>query len=160
MTSQPLPNPVPEEFVHRLDQDAIDYHNTYLAWKPATHNVTMEEIRATPQKFALPWHQDFSYLQFVQNMKIPSVDGYDLPIRVYHPDPRTSPFGAGPYPIHVNFHGQSSHFKNVGRGETYHRIGGGFVFGDLDSDGLLCMMIRNRVGLIVVDVDYRLCPGS
>lgn len=39
-------------------------------------------------------------------------------------------------------------------------LGGGFVLGDLTGDAELCMLMRNRVGIIVMDVDYRLSPGE
>lgn len=39
-------------------------------------------------------------------------------------------------------------------------IGGGFVFGDLRSDSVFCDMLRKEMGVVVVDVDYRLCPGK
>ena len=38
--------------------------------------------------------------------------------------------------------------------------GGGFTFGDLTGDAEICMTIRNRVGIMVMDVDYRLTPGK
>lgn len=38
-------------------------------------------------------------------------------------------------------------------------LGGGFVFGSLDADSRFCMSIREQVGLTVVDVNYRHCPG-
>ena len=39
-------------------------------------------------------------------------------------------------------------------------IGGGFVFGDLQADANFCMVVRNRVGILVIDVDYRMSPGE
>jgi acetyl esterase/lipase len=39
-------------------------------------------------------------------------------------------------------------------------LGGGFVLGGLTGDAELCMLMRNRVGIIVMDVDYRLSPGE
>jgi hypothetical protein len=38
--------------------------------------------------------------------------------------------------------------------------GGGYTLGDLTVDAELCMLIRNRVGITVIDIDYRLCPGK
>lgn len=39
-------------------------------------------------------------------------------------------------------------------------LGGGFCFGDLTEDAQWCMAVCKQVGIIVVDVNYRLCPES
>ncbi|KAJ5892009.1 uncharacterized protein N7473_008237 [Penicillium subrubescens] len=38
------------------------------------------------------------------------------------------------------------------------QLGGGFCSGDLTSEAEWCMTVRNKIGIIVVDVDYRLYP--
>lgn len=38
--------------------------------------------------------------------------------------------------------------------------GGGFIFGDLSSDATFCKIVCERIGIVVVDVNYRLCPGE
>lgn len=38
--------------------------------------------------------------------------------------------------------------------------GGGFVLGGLEGDAEICMLVRDRVGILVVDVDYRMAPGE
>ncbi|OKL55480.1 hypothetical protein UA08_09224 [Talaromyces atroroseus] len=100
-----LPAPINPKFpLSRLDDDFIEYYNKYLAIKPATHNINVEELKANPQKYASPWARDFSYEPFVNDIQLKSDDGHEFTTRLYRPDPRTSPFGEGPYPIHVNFH--------------------------------------------------------
>ena len=89
-----------------LDEDFVEYYNKYLAIKPATHTVPIEETRAFPHKYAGPWANDFTFEPFVEDRKIKSSDGYVFTVRCYHPDPRTSPFGKGPYPVYINFHGK------------------------------------------------------
>ncbi len=37
--------------------------------------------------------------------------------------------------------------------------GGGFVLGDLKTEAALCLSML-EAGVVVVDVDYRLCPGT
>jgi acetyl esterase/lipase len=37
--------------------------------------------------------------------------------------------------------------------------GGGFVFGNLETDAKACEEIQEKIGLKVIDVGYRLCPG-
>ena len=58
----------------------------------------------------------------------------DLPVRVYRP------YGTGPFPTLVYFHG------------------GGFVSGGLDTHDALCRHLTIESGAVVVSVDYRLAP--
>jgi len=60
---------------------------------------------------------------------------YAVPVRVYRP--RNA---EGPLPLLVNLHG------------------GGFVFGNLSGADWLCGQLADRVGAVVVSVDYRLAP--
>ena len=38
--------------------------------------------------------------------------------------------------------------------------GGGFVFGGLQADAKFCATVQEKAGLVVVDVNYRHCPGN
>lgn len=67
---------------------------------------------------------------------IPGPDG-DVPIRLYWP---AKPQDGASLPILVFIHG------------------GGFVFGSLDSHENVCRFYCARAGVIVLSVDYRLCP--
>lgn len=69
----------------------------------------------------------------VEDRKIPGPAG-EIPVRIY------TPSGSGPFPVLVYFHG------------------GGWVIGDLDSHDGVCRSLTNKVGCIVVSVDYRLAP--
>ena len=60
--------------------------------------------------------------------------GGGFPVRLY------VPFGKGPFPVLIYFHG------------------GGWVIGDIESSDGLCRTLTNAVGCIVVSVDYRLAP--
>ncbi|GAA3554610.1 alpha/beta hydrolase [Microlunatus spumicola] len=60
---------------------------------------------------------------------------YAVPVRVYRPRQ-----AVGPLPLLVNLHG------------------GGFVFGNLSGADWLCGQLADRVGAVVVSVDYRLAP--
>jgi acetyl esterase len=62
--------------------------------------------------------------------------GGPIPVRIYRPEI------AGPAPVLVYAHG------------------GGFVFCDLDSHDGLCRDITNRIGAVVISVDYRRAPES
>jgi acetyl esterase len=69
----------------------------------------------------------------VANRDVPSPDG-PIPVRIY------TPFGIGPFPLVVHFHG------------------GGFVIGDLESHDAACRHLCLASGAVVVAVHYRLAP--
>jgi acetyl esterase/lipase len=153
-----LPNPLHPSFVDRLDEDFVKYYNKNIAIKPATHNIDLAEVRQNPKKFAWPWCKDYSDLPFVKDIKIASADGFEFTVRIYHPD--SERFGSGPYPVHINFHGRACNLFFSPEHCLTCCLGGGFCFGDLTSEAEWCMVVRNEVGVIVVDVDYRLTPGK
>ncbi len=68
-----------------------------------------------------------------EDRRLPGPDG-EIPVRVY------TPAAKGPLPILVYFHG------------------GGWVIGSIASHDGVCRALANRVGAIVVSVDYRLAP--
>ena len=61
----------------------------------------------------------------------------DVPIRLYIPS-----WLKAPYPIHLDIHG------------------GGYIAGDLDTDGQICRDICKGADCAVVSVDYRLAPET
>ncbi|ETS75399.1 hypothetical protein PFICI_12343 [Pestalotiopsis fici W106-1] len=138
--SRAMANPIHPDFLDRLDQDFIDFYNSTLGRTTPDNSAPLEEVRKQRAKFHSQKARKYAHTAFVQDIKLEAPDGYPFTVRLYKPDPRTSPYGAGPYPVHVNFHG------------------GGFTFGDLNSDAKICMQIRTRVGIMVADVDYRLRP--
>jgi acetyl esterase len=69
----------------------------------------------------------------VENRTLPGPGG-GIPVRIY------APFGKGPFPVLLYFHG------------------GGWVIGDIESSDGLCRTLTNAAGCIVVSVDYRLAP--
>ncbi|MEE1916311.1 alpha/beta hydrolase [Pseudomonas asiatica] len=64
-----------------------------------------------------------------------SANGSDITVRLYRPHP-------GVLPALVYFHG------------------GGFVLGDLESHDNLCRALSDRLGAVVVSVDYRRAPEA
>ncbi|KAI0127672.1 Alpha/Beta hydrolase protein [Xylariales sp. AK1849] len=139
-TNRTLANPIHPEFLARLDEDFINYYNQNLGRAKPTNTVPVQKIRINAAQYRSPTARDFSSASCVQDIKLAAGDGHLFTARLYKPDPRTSPYGAGPYPVHLNFHG------------------GGFTSGDLTSDAQICMQIRTRLGIIVADIDYRLRP--
>ena len=69
----------------------------------------------------------------IENLNIEGPSG-KITIRIYTPE------GEGLFPILVYLHG------------------GGFVLGSLDTCDYVCSYFANRVGCVVVSVDYRLAP--
>ncbi|GLI73278.1 hypothetical protein PoHVEF18_001493 [Penicillium ochrochloron] len=78
MSAPVLPSPIDPAFISRLDDDFIEYYNKNLAIKPATHNITIEHIRAAPEKFASPWYRDFTYEPFVKDIRLKAEDGHEF----------------------------------------------------------------------------------
>ena len=69
----------------------------------------------------------------VEDITIPGPGG-EIPLRIYRPE------GAGPFPLFIYLHG------------------GGWVFGSLDRSDNVCRYFANKIGCIVISVDYRLAP--
>lgn len=69
----------------------------------------------------------------IYDSTIPVGDG-EVPVRVYEPAT------AGPWPVHVDFHG------------------GGWGLGDLETEAHVCRHLCVKASVVVVDVGYRLAP--
>ncbi len=72
----------------------------------------------------------------VEELRIPSRDGYSIPARLYAPHPQD----AGPLPVLVFFHG------------------GGFVVGNVGTHDTLARVLAVQGDCAVLSVDYRLAP--
>ncbi|KAI6081555.1 Alpha/Beta hydrolase protein [Hypoxylon rubiginosum] len=139
---KPVSSAIHPDFIDRSDADFLEYYNKHIAPRPVTHGVTIKQMRENPEKYTSEWARDYSGEPFVKDIELTADDGHVFTARIYNPDEKTSPFGSGPYPIYINFHG------------------GGWTFGGLTSDAEICMAIRNRLGIMVMDVDYRLAPEN
>jgi acetyl esterase len=69
----------------------------------------------------------------VEDRTVPGPAG-EIPVRVYTPE------GSGPFPVLVYFHG------------------GGWVIGNIETVDAPLRALTNRVGCVIVSVDYRLAP--
>ncbi|ORB30494.1 alpha/beta hydrolase [Mycolicibacterium parafortuitum] len=99
---------------------------------PAVHTMTGAQARATIRSRFTPAPRP-EPVAAVQELRVP-VDGTSIRVRVYRPA------GEGAVPALVFAHG------------------GGFVFCDLESHDGLCRNLTNRLGAVVVSVDYRRAP--
>lgn len=102
---------------------------------PAPESRTVAENRAAGRAFAA-LAGDPEPVAGVHDTVI-ATDGRDIPVRIYRPATGSD---AGPLPVTLFFHG------------------GGWVFGDLDTQDHIARTIAARSGTIVVSVDYRLAP--
>ncbi|WP_329448840.1 alpha/beta hydrolase (plasmid) [Streptomyces sp. NBC_01426] len=102
---------------------------------PAPESRTVAENRAAGRAFAA-LAGAAEPVADVLDTTVPAGDR-EIPIRIYRPV--TEP-DAGPLPVTLYFHG------------------GGWVFGDLDTQDHIARTVADRSGTIVVSVDYRLAP--
>ena len=100
---------------------------------PRVETLTGADARRQVRAFQESWPVDLEPVDRVEDRRIPGPAG-DVPVRIYWPD---SP---GPLPALVYVHG------------------GGWVICDLDTYEAMCRITANRVGCVIVSVDYRLAP--
>ncbi|OAA60216.1 Alpha/beta hydrolase fold-3 [Niveomyces insectorum RCEF 264] len=142
-------NPIKDQMRLRLDRRFVKFYDEHMAARLETHQVSLSEARKHPQKFARPWPhrptpppadrmRDWTVIP--DEVDAAPSDSLPFAVRTYHPDPAV--FGPGPYPVHVRFHG------------------GGWVFGGLGADAPICIRLQQRLGIVIVDVDYHLCPEA
>ncbi|WTO33010.1 alpha/beta hydrolase [Streptomyces achromogenes] len=103
--------------------------------RPAPETLTVAENRAFGRAFGALAGAPVP-VSDVRDTTVPAI-GRDIPVRIYRPF--TEP-DAGPLPVTLFFHG------------------GGWVFGDLDTQDNIARIMASRSGTIVVSVDYRLAP--
>lgn len=89
----------------KLAPDFIQYFVDVLSKVPPAQAVTIEQVRAHPEKFRAAIALDSSGYERVSDYEVTSEDGAKIPVRVYRPDPEK--YGDGPYPVHLNFHGKT-----------------------------------------------------
>ncbi|KAK3317132.1 Alpha/Beta hydrolase protein [Cercophora scortea] len=130
---------IEDHILPRLDPSFVQYYTVVLSKKPQSHEVSLAETRSHPDLYRPTGSLDTSGYDRVVDHEVTSEDGFKIPVRLYYPEPKK--FGNGPHPAHLNFHG------------------GGFVFGDLSTDGQICLSMR-EAGIVVVDVGYRHCPET
>jgi acetyl esterase len=123
--------------VDPLDQLDPDMRAIAAALRDAPQTATLEPAAAREQRrkarLAGP-PRPLEDVASVENVTF-SLEGRDVPARIYRPVGLTNPA-----PGVVAFHG------------------GGFVLGTLDDYDPLCRQLANRLGAVMVSVDYRLAP--
>jgi acetyl esterase len=99
---------------------------------PPNHTVSPEQARANAR---LRPRAPGPEVAKVEDRQIPG-PGVEIPVRIY------TPFGPGPFPVLVWFHG------------------GGWVIGDLDGADGTARHLTVGAGCVTVSVDYRLAPET
>ncbi|KAI1418588.1 alpha/beta hydrolase fold protein [Hypoxylon sp. FL1857] len=143
-----LVNPLHPSIVERLDPVFAEIYNRYQAPRLRADQVPYEVYNKDRGRYTFPTAKVSGESPDVASNKIYKVPVSNPPgeinIQVYVPTPDAIASGGlereGLLPALANFHG------------------GGFVIGGLDSDESLCRKLCQRVGCIIVNVDYRLAP--
>lgn len=101
---------------------------------PGVRHVPIPVLRQSVRdsSIAIPGAAD-AVVEGTEDRTIPGPGG-DLPIRIYTPQ------GTGPFPAIVYMHG------------------GGYVVGDLDTQGMIALALCAWSQSVVISVDYRLAP--
>jgi acetyl esterase len=100
---------------------------------PQLHELPVAQARAFFDQMQLPRPE--VKVAEVSDRKIPGPGG-EIPVRIYRPE------GRAPFPALVYFHG------------------GGWVIGGIETHDGSCRDLANRIGCVVVSVEYRLAPES
>ncbi|TCP31560.1 acetyl esterase [Scopulibacillus darangshiensis] len=108
----------------------LEMFNPFLASIPTMDPQTVRAMNAQ----APPLEVKLAPLAKVEDRLIPVGQDEKIKVRIYTPE------GQGPFPLFVYYHG------------------GGWVIGDIEQTDASCRMIANRLGRVVVSVDYRLAP--
>lgn len=115
MSSDQLVNPFPRHLVDKYDPKFVNYYDEHIATRLATHQVSLSEVRANPQRWARQWARDLDAgvdprtKEWTVTAVGIGTTSSTFKVKTYHPDPVR--FGPGPYPAHINFHGK--HVANV-----------------------------------------------
>ncbi|RFU24450.1 hypothetical protein B7463_g11888, partial [Scytalidium lignicola] len=143
---QHVVNPITPEFIERLDPQFTELYNKYQACRLRADQVTITQYRADPSKYTSgigegPMPDVGS--STLHSLNVHEPEGY-INVLVYWPSQQAIESGnlrnnCG-LPAHVNYHG------------------GGWVTGNLKSDQSWCRQVCQALGIVVVDVDYRLAP--
>jgi acetyl esterase len=118
-----------------LDPQIAGMIGTLDAGFPPVHTMTGAQVRAAIRSRFVPV-ADPEPLGEVTDASIPG-PGRDIAVRMYRPVSE-----AAVLPVVAYAHG------------------GGFVFCDLDTHDGLCRNLANRIGAVVISVDYRLAPEN
>ncbi|MFP4213857.1 MAG: alpha/beta hydrolase [Desulfohalobiaceae bacterium] len=124
-----------ESNLHPRLQEWLQAYNAYLRQLLSTgFRVTPTNAREGLSTLTRQWTQDKVELPWIQDELILPAQGYQVPVRIYHPDPSAA------LPVLVYYHG------------------GGHMAGSVADYDPICRRIAYHTQQILVSVDYRLAP--
>ncbi|KAI1624931.1 alpha/beta hydrolase fold-domain-containing protein [Exophiala viscosa] len=130
--------PIHSSVKDKLHPEYVAWYNKYLLHQQPAHQLPISVSRAA--RSAAVSSSDPLPVGTVQDLYVSRRDrGPDIPIRCFIPE------GAPPsngWPLVLYFHG------------------GGWVFGNIDSENTICTHICVRARAVVITTEYRLAPES
>ncbi|MBA2726598.1 MAG: alpha/beta hydrolase [Parachlamydiaceae bacterium] len=102
----------------------------------STQQVSLDEARKQSTAFFAPASLPREHIDQVRDITIKATDGYDIPVRIYNPNPEKS------LPVVI----------------YYHR--GGWVFSSNDDSERVCRKLAKYLGCIIAAVEFRLAPEN
>ena len=116
-----------------LDPDIRRLLDTVFAVPPDSDAPSVAQLRAAAEEAPKLLGGEPEVVAAIRDLHAPGAEGA-VPVRVYRPE------SAAPLPLVLFAHG------------------GGWAVGSLDSHDRLCRILANRLGAVLVAVDYRLAP--
>jgi acetyl esterase/lipase len=136
-------NSLAPNLLHRYDPVYVKYYQKYHAGRLGTHEVPVEDYRKDPLKYHVLWGRqivdDDGLL--ITDQSCP-VEGGEITVRIVRKNPALSIEKNGKYPVYINYHG------------------GGWVFGNLETDHDFCKRLAQEMEIVTFNVDYRLAPEN
>ncbi|KAK3619755.1 hypothetical protein LTR56_023840 [Elasticomyces elasticus] len=127
---------IPEELLAGLDPEWVTLWNEHGRKQLRADEVSVENYRKDSQAYSFTFPTYTGPAVFHEeemNVQVSKPAGV-VKVRVYTPE------GPGPFPVHLNYHG------------------GGWVLGGLNSEAAWCRSVCNKLGIKIIDVDYRMAP--
>lgn len=118
------------------DPQFVEFITKFGDMCKATQTVSMDEARLMCTKFFLPANLAVEPVKEIEDKEIRGADENLIHLRIYVPKRE------GKLPTLVYFHR------------------GGWVFGNIEECDPVCRKLANRLGCVVISVDYRLCPEN
>lgn len=134
------PYPLHESVRDRLHPEYVAFYNTYLVNLQQAHHQSIEISRNNDQ--IIPGCGPLLPVGRVEDIlvKRKETNGPDIPVRCFVPE--GEPQSSAGWPLMMYYHG------------------GGWVFGNIDSENTVCTNMCIRAKCVVITTEYRYVSGS